>query len=148
MNPTHRSPYSPYQLSFGTAVFALSGAMAGEICTSSTAFGGSVFGVTTYLSSRLINWICDQIGDYPDLPLYQIAKSVLSLFAGIAIGVQVVKMAGFSISFAAGVLLTAAAIGTAISTILVLGLCLCSSAITIGVIMAFKIENQNPSLRA
>ncbi len=138
-----QNPYSPSQLIFGVIVMGGASAAAAALFTAIPPVGGAIFGVTSYLSSRVIDLTLEQFNCCPDNPLFKIGKCCLSLLAGIAAGAFVATAAGFPITVASGAVLTIAAIGTAIATILTLGSCLCSSAIATGTILALGSEEPN-----
>lgn len=125
----------PSNLVVQGAIMGASGAAAGALFTLIDPLGGAIFGVSSFLSNRLIHWTIEKVGCCPANPVFKTAQLVLSLIVGIGAGILITTAAGFPMTFAAGVGLTIALIGTAIATILALGGCWCSSAITTGLLV-------------
>ncbi len=137
--PTHsraRQEASFGQIAIGAAVMAGTTALAAGLLTATSPLGGAIFGVGSFLGHCLIHWISDKVGCCPDSLIFRVAQFALSTMGGISAGMLLTAVLGFQITVSAAILLTAASIAVAISTILTFGGCLCSSAIVTGIYTA------------
>ncbi len=137
--------YSPAQLAFGAALMGAGSAIAAGLFTTISPLGGAIFGVSDWLSNRLIHWICEKVSCCPDDLIFRVAKSALAVMGGIAAGVLITTAAGFPMTLMSGVTLTVTSIGVTVAALLTLGGCLCSSAIATG--LALGTNNEGVSIR-
>lgn len=94
---------------FDTVIKTIDCAIIAVSFTSVGVLGGAIFGATNFLSTRAIDWICDQIPIAKDHLLYkacQVALYALSTFASIGAGVLIATTLGFPMTFSTGMLLT------------------------------------------
>jgi hypothetical protein len=125
--------FTPARLTFGAATMGGATALAAALFTTISPLGGAIFGVTSFLGSRLIHWISDKINCLPESPIFRIAQYALAAIGGIATAALVTTALGFPVTVATATILTVASIGIMISSILALGGCVCSSAIVTGI---------------
>lgn len=118
------------QLDFALSATLMTGAGAftAATCTTLSPLGGAVFGISTFLSSRIIDWTVTQAcccckGN----PIFTISKCTLSIFGGIAAAIVATKAVGFPLTFTAGLVLSNAMLAAAIATFFVKEGCLCIS---------------------
>jgi len=124
---------TPAELAFSGAFVTSASAATAGLFTTIGPFGGAIFGFSSWLSSRLVYWICDKVNCYPDHFIVRISQLAFSTIAGIAIGTVVTTTIGFPMTVTAGFVLTAASFGITLAASLALGICLCSCAIASGV---------------
>ena len=124
--------FSPAQLTFGAALRGGSNAIAAALFTSMSPLGGAIFGVSSFLSERLIHWICAKTTCSPEDTIFKIAQFALSVIGGIASGVAITTAIGFPMTILGGVVLNLASIGVTAASFVALGGCLCSSAVATG----------------
>jgi hypothetical protein len=123
----------PSLVAFGVVMFGSTCAIAAGIFTAVSPLGGAVFGVSFFLSNRLVHWICDKVGCCPDHIIFKVGRFALSLIGGISAAVLVTTVVGFPMTAAACLILTAAPAVATVASLLVFGGCLCSSAVVTGV---------------
>ncbi len=128
-----RQEVSPGQIAVGAAVMAGTSGLAAGLLTVVSPLGGAVFGIGSFLGHCLIHWISDKVECCPDSLVFKVAQFGFSTIGGISAGILLTAALGFQIPVSAAIFLTAASIAIAISTILTLGGCLCSSAIVTGI---------------
>lgn len=121
---------SPLYFVLATALQSGVGALAASLFTPIVPLGGAVFGASSFLSGRLIDWTAEKFSCCPDQALFKTARCVATFFGGIAAGALIATAAGFPITFAAGAVLTLAMMITHFALGLIMGSCMCSSAIT------------------
>ena len=136
--------YSPANLLFGAAFTAGSTALAAGAFTAISPLGGAVFGVSSFLSGRLINWICDKVNCFPDSIVARVAQFALSTIGGIGAAVLVTTLVGFPMTMTSGVILAVASIAISVAAGLALASCLCSSAIATGIALGNSATPETP----
>ena len=132
---TPQQGYSPARLTFGTVFAGGTCAAAVGLFTTMSPLGGAIFGVSSFLCTRLLHWICDKINCCPDNIIYRVAQLVLPIIGGIAAGALITSAIGFPMTIMTGVLLSAASMAVTFAALIVLGGCLCSSAMATGIIL-------------
>lgn len=98
-----------------------------------TPIAAAVFGVTSTLSSRVFLWIFDKLECTQDIVTQKVAAFAISLFAGSIVGTLLTNATGLSLSFAAGILLHTAVVGSVLTVIFVAIPCLLCIGATIGI---------------
>jgi hypothetical protein len=124
---------TPAQLLFGAALSAGTGAVAAALFTTIGPVGGAIFGVSSFLSGRLVHFIFDKVDCFPESNVAKIAKFVLSSLGGIAAGALIATAVGVPLTFTAGLILTLGMGVVTLTSLLVIGGCMCSSAVATGI---------------
>ncbi len=123
-NPSQDNPYAPGRMALLGGIWTATGALAAGLFTSISPIGGAIFGIGMLSGHYLVHWLCEKINVPQDSTLSKVIACVLKVLGGIFVGAFAATMFGFPISFSAGILLTAAMIGTALIVIPVFTCCL------------------------
>ncbi len=124
---------SSAELVFTAAFVTSASAATAGLFTSIGPLGGAIFGFSSWLSSRIIYWICDKVNCCPDHLIFRTAQLAFSTIASIAAAALITTTFGFPMTVTAGFVLTAASLSVTLAASLVLGGCFCLSAISTGV---------------
>ncbi len=142
-NPTHDNPYAPGRMALLGGIWAATGALAAGLFTSISPIGGAIFGIGSLGGNYLVHWLCEKTNVPQESTLSKVISCVLKVLGGVFIGAFAATLLGFPISFTAGIILTAAMIGTALITIPIFTCCLGYPVIGSGVYLV-----QNDTVRA
>ena len=98
------------------------GAVCAGLFTTISPLGGAVFGVSEYLSSHLISWICDKVDCCPDSMVAKVAKYALTIIGEIAAAAMVTTLVGFPMTVTSAVTLS---ITTIVATVVSMSIIAC-----------------------
>ena len=124
---------SPASLLFGTAFAAGSTALVAGAFTAISPLGGAIFGASSFLAGRLINFICDKVECCPDSMVAKCSKVALSFLGGIGAAILITTFVGFPMTFTAGLVLTVGTMAATIGAGIAFAGCICSSALATGI---------------
>lgn len=111
----------------GAVIYAGLGAFAASAFTTINPLAGAIFGATSSLGTRAIDWILNKMGLPEDTSAGKIIKFAISFFGGIAIGGLAVSVLGFPMTFAGGVVLSLWMLGTTFAVSLLFIACVTST---------------------
>lgn len=127
LNDFRNNPNSPIRLALSASLMTGAGAFTAGTFTTLSPLGGAVFGISTFLSYRFIDWTANQLCCCCSNLIFTISTFALSILGGVAAGAYATSAVGFPLTFTAGAALSGAMLATAIATFFVVGTCLCIS---------------------
>ncbi len=115
--------HSLFEHAATTAFYTGFSAFVAGAFTTINPIAGAIFGATSNIGTRAINWVLDKNAVTGNNNGAKIIKFAISFFSGIGIGSLMASASGFPVTFVGGLVLTACELGTMFATgLLVAGL--------------------------